>query len=366
MLKEDAKMSELKFIKERKNDYNATMFMNELFVASKKLGVLEGKINSYKFNRILIPHFHLKEAVSTMYIEGTQTTISDVYENEVSLQKTDDRIMREIRNHSKALLFGSEYLNVNNFSHGFIKQLHKIMLDGIIPKNKNVALGDYKSKDNRIINSFGKEVFIPPSSTKTKKYMDELIDFMNNDSDEINPLVKAAIVHSQFESIHPFDDGNGRVGRLLVSLYLFKAKVINFPFFYISEAISQDKNVYYSKLTDSRINNYDEWIKFFLKKCAVQADKHISYIDSLNKLYERTKRTLNDTLNSTKYELIIECLFTHPILNSTYLSEKLNVSIGQAKRYLDILEENYVLSGDDKKRNRLYYFVDLLDLARKN
>ena len=115
MLKEDAKMSELKFIKERKNDYNATMFMNELFVASKKLGVLEGKINSYKFNRILIPHFHLKEAVSTMYIEGTQTTISDVYENEVSLQKTDDRIMREIRNHSKALLFGSEYLNVNIF-----------------------------------------------------------------------------------------------------------------------------------------------------------------------------------------------------------------------------------------------------------
>lgn len=364
--KEDERMDELKFIKDRKNDYNASEFMNELFSASKKLGVLEGKINSYKFNSILIPHFHLKEAVSTMYIEGTQTTINDVYENEISSQKSDDRIMREVKNHSQALLYGSEFLNVNNFSHTFIKQLHKIMLDGIIHKSKNIELGDYKSKDNRIVNSYGKTVFIPPTAAKTKKYMDELIDFMNSDNDGINPLIKAAIIHSQFESIHPFDDGNGRVGRLLVSLYLYKSKVINFPFFYISEAISQDKNVYYNKLTDSRKNNYDEWIKFFLKKCTVQAEKHISYIDSLNRLYERTKKVLNNVLKSTKYELVIECIFTHPVLNSTYLSEKLNVSIGQAKRYLDILENNHILSGDDRKRNRLYYFVDLLDLARRN
>ena len=359
-------MEELKFIKDRKDDYNASEFMNELFSASKKLGVLEGKINCYKFNSILVPHFHLKEAVSTMYIEGTQTTINDVYENEISSQKSDDRIMREVRNHSKALLYGSEFLNVNNFSHAFIKRLHKIMLDGIIHKSKNITLGDYKSKDNRIVNSYGKTIFNPPTAAKTKKYMDELIDYMNSNDDGINPLIKAAIIHSQFESIHPFDDGNGRVGRLLVSLYLYKSKVINFPFFYISEAISQDKNVYYNKLTDSRKNNYDEWIKFFLKKCAVQAEKHIAYIDSLNRLYERTKKMLNDVLKSTKYELVIECIFTHPVLNSAYLSEKLNVSIGQAKRYLDVLEENQVLSGDDRKRNRLYYFVDLLDLARRN
>lgn len=358
-------MKELKFLKERINDYDATSFMNELFFASKKLGILEGKINSYKFNSILIPYFHIKEAVSTMYIEGTQTTINDVYENEVSLQKSDDKIMREVKNHTKALLYGSEFLNVNDFSHSFIKKLHEIMLRDIITKD-NITLGEYKSKDNRIINSYGKTIFIPPAATKTKKYMDELIDFMNSSNDGINPLVKAAIIHSQFESIHPFDDGNGRVGRLLVSLYLYKSKVINFPFFYISEAISQDKNVYYNKLTDSRVNNYNEWIKFFLKKCAVQADKHISYVDSLNHLYDRTKKVLNDVLKSTKYELVIECIFTHPILNSTYLSEKLNVSIGQAKRYLDAMEQNHILSGDDRKRNRLYYFIDLLDLARRN
>ena len=93
--------------------------------------------------------------------------------------------------------------------------------------------------------------------------MDELIDYMNDVNDGINPLVKAAIIHSQFESIHPFEDGNGRVGRLLISLHLYKARVINFPFFYMSEAISQDKRIYYNMLTASRENSYDEWIRFF-------------------------------------------------------------------------------------------------------
>ena len=99
--------------------------------------------------------------------------------------------------------------------------------------------------------------------------MDELIEFMNDFEDGIHPLIKAAIIHSQFESIHPYSDGNGRVGRLLVSLYLYKAKVINFPFFYISEAISVDKGIYYNMLTNSREDNYNEWVKYFLKKISL-------------------------------------------------------------------------------------------------
>ena len=194
--------------------------------------------------------------------------------------------------------------------------------------------------------------------------MDELIGFMNNMTDGVNPLIKAAIIHSQFESIHPFDDGNGRVGRLLISLYLYKAKVINCPFFYMSEAISQDKRVYYNMLTASRNGNYDEWINFFLKKCVVQARIHINYIDSLNNLYENTKLALQSTINTSKFDQILECLFTHPVLTSAYLADELGVTIGQAKRYLDTLENSRILRGNDKKRNKAYYFVDLLDLVR--
>ena len=172
-------------------------------------------------------------------------------------------------------------------------------------------------------------------------------------------------MHSQFESIHPFSDGNGRVGRLLISLYLYKAKIINFPFFYMSEAISQDKRVYYNMLTASRNGDYTEWIRFFLKKCVVQARNHIGYIDSLNQLYEKTKETLQSIINSPKYDLIAECLFTQPILTSAYLAERLSVSPGQARRYLDALENAHILLGNDWKRNRRYYFIDLLELARR-
>lgn len=354
----------LRFLRERKRDYDANIFIDELFEASKCLGVLESKIASYQFDRILVPMLHKKEAVSTMYIEGTQTTISDIFESEISSQPSTDKTIREANNHSRSILYGAEYLRSNSFSHSFIKELHKLTLNGIVPLAKEITLGKYKEIDNKIVNSVGSVVFVPPSHTETKKYMDELIDYMNDTNDGVNPLIKAAIIHSQFELIHPFEDGNGRVGRLLISLYLYKAQVINFPFFYMSEAISLDKRVYYNMLTESRENSYDGWIRFFLKKCVVQARKHIEYIDSLNRLYEKTKRILQTTLNSPKFDQITECIYTQPILTSSYLAEKLNVSIGQAKRYLDTLENAHILQGSDNKRNRRYYFMDLLDLAR--
>ena len=141
----------LKFIKERIQDYNANFFINEIVSASKNLGILEAKITAYKFNSILIPILHTKEALSSMYIEGTQATISDVYENTVMPKESDAAMMREVNNHTKALIFGAEHLRVDNFSHSFICKLHKIMLDGILASSK--YLGKYKTVDNRIENS---------------------------------------------------------------------------------------------------------------------------------------------------------------------------------------------------------------------
>lgn len=351
----------LEYIKERLQDYNANFFLNEIVDASKNLGILEAKINAYKFNSILIPMLHTREALSSMYIEGTQATISDVYENTVMPKESNAAMMCEVNNHTKALIFGAEHLRIESFTHTFICKLHQIMLDGILANNK--YLGKYKPIDNRIENSAGTVVFVPPSHLETKKYMTELIEFMNNSSDGIHPLIKAGIIHSQFESIHPFLDGNGRVGRLLVSLYLFKSKVINFPFFYISEAISQDKSVYYNMLTKSRQGTYDEWLKYFLKKICIQTQNHIGYIDSLNDLYEETKKSVQKCINSPRYDAIIECLFTQPILTANYLEEKLSISHGQAVRYLNTLCVQGILLGDDRKRGRKFYFGALMDLA---
>lgn len=355
----------LEFIKDRLHDFNVGFFVNELASASKSLGILEAKIDSYQFNTILIPMLQKKEAVSSMYIEGTQTTISDVLKSELMPQPSDEKILTEVRNYTQTLIYGAEYLRAGKFTHSFMKQIYTYMMTGIIAPGLEKTLGKYKLRDKQIKSSTGVVVYTPPAASETKKYMDELISFMNNTDDNINPLIKAAMIHSQFESIHPFSDGNGRIGRILISLYLYKAKVINFPFFYISEAINMDKTVYYGMLTDSRTNTLDNWIKYFLHKVSVQTAKHIGYIDALNALYVKTKNTVKECINSPKFDEIIECLFTHPALNANILEEQLSVSRGQAVRYLHALEDKHILLGDDRKRGKMYFFAELIDLAQR-
>ena len=354
----------LEYISNRTSDFNVGFFVNELANASKNLGILEAKIDSYQFNSILIPMLQKKEAISSMYIEGTQTTITDVLKSEIKPQPNDEKIRLEVSNHTKTLVFGAEHLRAGKFTHSFMKQIHAYMMTGIIAPDLEKTLGKYKIKENQIKSSTGSVVYTPPAPSETKKYMDELISFMNNTEDGMNPLIKAAMIHSQFESIHPFSDGNGRIGRVLISLYLYKAKVINFPFFYISEAINMDKPVYYRMLTDSRTNTLDEWIKYFLYKVSVQANKHTGYIDALNALYTKTKNTVKECINSPKFDEIIECLFTHPVLNANMLEDELAVSHGQAVRYLNALEEKRVLISDDRKRGKTFFFAELIDLAR--
>ena len=354
----------LEYIANRLNDYNVSSFVNELAIASKNLGILETKIDSYRFNAILIPMLQKKEAISSMYIEGTQTTITDVLKSEINPQPDSDKLRIEVKNHTRALAFGAEYLRSGNFTHTFIKQIHEYMMQDIIAPGLENTLGKYKLKDNQIKSSTGVVVYTPPAASETKKYMDELISFMNSTDDTIHPLIKAAMIHSQFESIHPFSDGNGRIGRVLISLYLYKANVINFPFFYISEAINMDKSVYYRMLTDSRTNSLDAWIKYFLYKVSVQTTKHIGYIDALNELYNKTKNIVKECINSPKFDEIIECLFTHPLLTAPILEDLLSVSHGQAVRYLNILEEKHVLISDDRKRGKTFFFAELIDLAR--
>ncbi len=355
----------LKYLSENKNNFNIGEFLSELIDASKYLGVLEAKITGYKFNSVLMPMLHSREAIASMDIEGTQTTITDVLEDELNTEPSGLKKFIEYRNHVTTLKRGEEYLKVDQFSNEFIQKMHFWMLTDVFDSRKQVVIGRYKQKNNFIANSLKKIVFEPPAFTETKKYMDDLVHYMNHDTDGTHPLIKSAIIHSQFESIHPFDDGNGRVGRALVSLYMYKAKLIASPYFYLSEAINQDKLIYYRKLDSSRKGDLSEWIAFFLRKIIVQAKKHIEYIDALNELYEKTKMSVSKCVNSPKFDGIMGILFKQPVLTSRYLAEHLNISSIQANRYLDTLERNQILYGNDRKRNRLYYFMELLELMRR-
>lgn len=352
------------FLKDRIKDYDANQFVNELIEASKLLGELDAKIAGCKFNSVLMPMLHKKEALASMYIEGTQTTYSEMLKEEVKEKPSKLKEYIEYTNHLAALSDGAEYLRIEDFSNAFIKGIRRVMLNGVVSPEKERALDRYKDEQNFIVNSNGDVVFVPPSPQETGKYMNDLLDYINNGADGENPLIKAAVAHAQFESIHPFSDGNGRVGRALISLYMYKARLIRYPYFYLSEAISEDKLMYYSSLTSSREGSFTIWITYFLRKVVAQAEKHIRYIDSMDRLYERTKASVKELVNSPKYESIIESLFKRPIITSTILADRLNVSVGQAKRYLDLLESKRILLTLEGKKNKRYVFAELLDLMR--
>ena len=184
----------LEFIANRLHDYDVGFFVNELATASKNLGILEAKIDSYKFNSILIPMLQRKEAISSMYIEGTQTTITDVLKSEINPQPSSEKISIEVKNHVRTLIFGADYLRAGKFTHSFIKQIHEYMMEGIMAPGLENTLGKYKVKDNQIKSSTGVVVYTPPTAAETKKYMDELISFMNNTEDTVNPLIKAGLI----------------------------------------------------------------------------------------------------------------------------------------------------------------------------
>lgn len=356
-------MALLKLISERANDYDVSFFVNELVEASKYFGIYEAKLETCQMDEIVLPILHLKEAVSSMDIEGTEVTTSMVFEEEVSVTGTPHKeVVLDALRYANALVYAIDHLKNNGFSHKFICKIHEIMLSD--NQSKNPTIGKYKTVDNQIVNSAKTVVFTPPSHKDTRRYMNELIDYMNCTTDNINPLIKAAIIHSQFESIHPFQDGNGRVGRILISLYLYKAKIIRMPYFYISEALNSEKVIYYSMLTSSRGESFNEWIKFFLKKCIFQTQSHITYIDNVNTLYSATREKTKKFINTTKYEMIVACLFKQPILTSQYLSNELNISLVQAKRYLTVLSEHDILVPNDRIRNTSYAFIDFLNLLK--
>lgn len=158
----------LEYIANRVTDFDVGYFVNELANASKNLGILEAKIDSYQFNSILIPMLQKKEAVSSMYIEGTQTTITDVLKSEVNPQPSDEKIQAEVRNHIRTLIFGAEHLRTGKFTHSFMRQIHEYMMTGIIAPGLEKTLGKYKLRDNQIKSSTGTVVYNPPAASETK------------------------------------------------------------------------------------------------------------------------------------------------------------------------------------------------------
>lgn len=353
--------TKLKKINEQCKLISLNDFAQELFDAIKYLSIYETKLKDSRLeNYIYLPRLQQIEALSSMKIEGTQSTINDVLENEAFPNNKNQDVL-EVFDYMNALAKFTKILKFEDFSDELIKHLHKSLLANSSKRIKGSRLGEYKEKEN-YIGRGGTKIYVPPKPEETQEYMNDLIDFMNDDTPVFHYLINSAIIHSQFESIHPFDDGNGRIGRLLITLYLSKKKVIYAPLFYISEAFEKDKIKYYKNLSETRNGNYNEWIIYFLSKTIEQTKKHIDFIDKINKLYDETFNIINKNIQSSKNKDLTNALFRHPQLTIKGLAEILNVSSTQANRYLTILENEKILIKNEKIRNVSYFFYELIDM----
>ncbi len=342
-----------------------TVFLDELIDATAKLEVYKEKIRDSKLDSSwFLPTLQQAEALSSSKLEGTQATIDGVLINQV-VPNEKDQNLNEVRNYYIATVNGYDYLKRHDFSDEFFYKMHETLMIGNVRKPS--IIGDYRKNQNYIgkNNPEHSIAFVPPAPEDVPDLMKNLIDYINKPTDNFRPLVRIAIIHAQFETIHPFTDGNGRVGRMLIPMYLFFQKQIELPCFFISEALEKDKMRYYTLLNDTRYkNDWNSWIKFFLSTVASQCDKYIGIIGQINSLYEKHLETAKTLARSSNIVDIINSLFANPVTTAKTIAEQTKLPLTSINRYLNMLVENKILFTNNKARNRTYFYYDLLEILR--
>lgn len=347
------------------SDLDQTVYFESLIDATSCLEVYKTKLDGSKLNRNwFLPTLQRKEALASSLIEGTQATLDGVLIDQVNpSEKSKD--MSEVRNYLTAAQVGYDYLRANPMSVDFIKQLHKILMSGNVRRNKATIPGEFRRGQNYLGSSPKNVSYVPPVAEDVNSLMENLVVYFNSSEDNLRPLVRAAIMHAQFETIHPFMDGNGRVGRILIPLFLYRHHQISLPCFFISETLERDKFKYYAFLNGIREeNNWSAWINFFLGAVNQQCSKYIRMVDQINTLYEEDLELAKLAIKSNKVVDVINLLYRFPAITTAILAREADIPVATATRYLNALEDCKILYSDRKPKNRTYYYYRVLDILR--
>ena len=317
---------------------------------------------------ILLSPLTNQEAILSSRIEGTQATVEEVLEHEAGKhhQGAKKQDIQEIINYRNALVAVEDYLNSRPFSLGLILELHKILMNSARGQNKDP--GSFR-KDQNWIGAYGSTIeeatFIPPSPLKLHDYLNDWKKYF--DIDDIDPLIQAAIVHAQFELIHPFQDGNGRIGRLLIPLFLLYKRVLSRPTFYISAYLEKYRERYYNCLQSiSQDKNWDSWIQFFLEAIIEQSDDNKKKATSIIRLYDNMKGHISSITHSQYSIQLLDSLFINPIFTVKELSNKTGIKKSTVPNLINQLRDRGVIRILHESAGRapaIWIFPELLNIA---
>ena len=344
---------------------------NLLSLADRKLGKLDGITQVLPNPELFIGMYVKKEAVLSAQIEGTQASLADVLNSPSSSKQIDtsSNDVLEVVNYVKAMYWGLSKLQSLPLSLRLIRNIHAVLLDGVRGTNKSP--GEFRKSQNWIGApgcTIETATFIPPAVEDMEEALADLENFIHN-ADNIPALIKIAIIHAQFETIHPFLDGNGRMGRLLITFWLCEQEILTSPLLYLSYYFKLNKLEYYDRLTAVRTKgDWENWIKFFLRGVAIVSDESTDSAKKIIALQNKYSDMLLKKEQSNAYYIpLLNYLFENPFITKKDISEKLNISIPTAGILVETFCELGILSDltPEKKRYKTFAFSEYLQILEK-
>ena len=341
-------------------DLKTSKILEALNDASKSLAELKGFANSISNQHILINAITINEAKDSSAIENIVTTHDSIYKVLTESGFKEDAA-KEVVNYRGAIWYGYEMVK----DKGFISTNMLVKIQSMIEPNK---VGIRKTLGTNLVNSVTGEIIYTPPQTEgeIRDLLKNLEDYINDFDDDIDPLIKMALIHYQFESIHPFYDGNGRTGRILNVLYLVLNNLLDSPILYLSNYINKNKSDYYRLFTEFRENNnYEDWIIYILKGIEETSKNTIELIKRIQEEMESYKNEFMMKLPKIYSDELLDALFFEVYTRINYIEDRFEVTRQTASAYLNQLVEVGLLECEKVGRESVYKNIRLINLLSK-
>lgn len=327
-------------------------------------GLLQGIVNP----SIMLSPLTNEEAVLSSKIEGTQATVDEVLEQEAGIIKEGEKYkdIQEIINYREALRSARQYLDERPITLSFLRELHKVLLNSVRGKDKNP--GQFRKDQNWIGHAnctIDQATFVPPNPMQLPDHLEAWQKYL--EINDIDLLLQTAVVHAQFELLHPFKDGNGRIGRIIIPLFLYQKKKLSQPMFYLSSYLENHREKYYENLQSiSKEGDWNSWIAFFLRAIAEQAKSNSHKVNAIMALYEKMKSQIHNITHSQYTIHLLDAIFDRPIFETTDFLKRSQINKKTAMSLLKQLRDNNILAvireGSGRKPSVLC-FPQLLNIA---